>query len=508
MRQIKFFDTTLRDGEQAPGFSMKTEEKIQLALQLEKLGVDIIEAGFPITSPGDFEAVQRVSAVITKATVAGLCRAHKVDIQAAWDALKEAKHPRIHIVIATSDIHLTTKLKKTKEEVLKMAVDAVTFAKSLCDDVEFSAEDAIRSNPDYLCQVVEAVIDAGATTVNIPDTVGYTIPQEFENLILYIRKNVKNIEKATISVHCHNDLGMAVANSLAAIRAGASQVECTVNGIGERAGNAALEEIVMMLNVRKDIFNDVQCNINTTELYRTSKMLTTITGVECQPNKAIVGKNAFSHESGIHQDGVLKNPFTYEIMTPASVGFPGNQIVLGKHSGRNALSTRLAALGHKLDNGAIDELFAEFKILADKKKEIFDEDLDALVYNRANAENSAFELEYVCFSSGNKHIPTATVMLKTPSGETVTDASTGDGPVDAAFKAIERISGITSRLHSYKISALTAGKDAQGEVLLTVSFNGGDGIIARGYSTDVLVASVKAYINALNRYAAREIKSK
>jgi 2-isopropylmalate synthase len=320
---------------------------------------------------------------------------------------------------------------------------------------------------------------------------------------MYIRKNVPNIDKATISVHCHNDLGLAVANSLAAIRAGAGQVECTMNGIGERAGNAALEEIVMMLNVRKDIFNDVKCAINTEEIYRTSKLLSSITGIECQPNKAIVGKNAFSHESGIHQDGVLKNPFTYEIMTPASVGFPGNQIVLGKHSGRNAFTTRLAALGHNLDAAAIEELFAEFKVLADKKKEIYDEDLDALVYSRANTDKSQFELEYICFSSGNKHIPTATVVLKTPQGEVITDASTGDGPVDAAFRAIERISGVNGRLLRYKLNALTAGKDAQGEVLLTVSFNESDGISARGYSTDVLVASVRAYINALNRYSAK-----
>jgi 2-isopropylmalate synthase len=487
---------------------MKTDEKIALALQLERLGVDIIEAGFPATSPGDFEAVERIAAVIKNASIAGLCRANKAEIQTTWNALKGAAKPRIHIVIATSDIHLETKLKKSKDEVLRMAVDAVTFAKTLCDDVEFSAEDAIRSNPDYLCQVIEAVIDAGASTVNVPDTVGYTIPAEFETLILYIRSKVPNIERANISVHCHNDLGMAVANSLAAIRAGANQVECTVNGIGERAGNAALEEIVMMLNVRKDIFNDIICKIKTEEIYRTSKLLSSITGIECQPNKAIVGKNAFSHESGIHQDGVLKNPFTYEIMTPASVGFPGNKIVLGKHSGRNAFTTRLTDLGHTLDTAAMEELFAEFKILADKKKEVHDEDLDALVYSRSNVDKVHFELEYVCFSSGNKHVPTATVVLKTPSGEVITDASTGDGPVDAAFRAIERISNVNSRLLKYKINAVTAGKDAQGEVALTVSFNETDGISARGYSTDVLVASVKAYINALNRYVARGMKSK
>ncbi len=505
MRHIKFFDTTLRDGEQAPGFSMKTEEKISLALQLERLGVDIIEAGFPATSPGDFEAVQRVAAVITKSSVAGLCRANKNDIQTAWDALKDAKKPRIHIVIATSDIHLQHKLKKTREEVLKMAVDAVKFARGLCEDVEFSAEDAIRSDPDYLCQVTEAVIDAGASTVNIPDTVGYTIPDEFENLIKYIIRKVPNVDRATISVHCHNDLGLAVANSLAAIRGGAGQVECTVNGIGERAGNAAIEEIVMMLNVRKDIFKDVSCTINTKELYRTSRLLTAITGVECQPNKAVVGKNAFSHESGIHQDGVLKNPFTYEIMTPDSVGFPGNQLVLGKHSGRHAFNTRMKDLGHKLDEATLEELFKEFKDLADKKKEVFDEDLDALVYSRTSSEKEVFKLDYVCFSSGNRHVPTATVVLQNSDGEKITDASTGDGPVDAVFRAIERISGVQSKLKSYRINAVTAGKDAQGEVVIAVEFNGsGESIMSRGYSTDVLVASTIAYINALNRYLARE----
>jgi 2-isopropylmalate synthase len=506
MRHIKFFDTTLRDGEQAPGFSMKTEEKITLALQLEKLGVDIIEAGFPASSPGDFEAVQKVAAVIEKSSVAGLSRANKKDIQTAWDALKGAKKPRLHIVIATSDIHLESKLKKTREQVIEIAVDAIKFAAGLCNDVEFSAEDAIRSDRDYLCQVLEAVIDAGATTVNIPDTVGYTIPDEFESLIRYVQEKVPNIKKATISVHCHNDLGLAVANSLAAIRAGASQVECTLNGIGERAGNAAIEEIVMMLNVRKDIFNDVSHGINTKELYRSSRLLTSITGIECQPNKAVVGKNAFSHESGIHQDGVLKNPFTYEIMTPESVGFPGNQLVLGKHSGSHAFKTRLKELGHEnLSAEELEELFAKFKVLADMKKEVFNEDLDALVYSRPKGEKEPFTLDYVSFSSGNKSVPTATVVLTDSEGNTSTDASTGDGPVDAAFKAIERISGIPGRLQSYRINAVTAGKDAQGEVVLSVVFDDSkEAIGGRGYSTDVVVASVNAYISALNRYSRRK----
>jgi 2-isopropylmalate synthase len=504
MQQIKFFDTTLRDGEQAPGFAMKTEEKIALALQLERLGVDIIEAGFPISSLGDFEAVQRVAAVLTKATTTGLSRANRKDIERAWEALKLAAKPRLHIVIATSDIHLIHKLRKSREEVLNIAVDAISYAKSLTDDVEFSAEDAIRSDPDYLCQVFKAVIDAGATTVNIPDTVGYTTPDEFYERVSYVIKNVPNIDKAAVSVHCHNDLGLAVANSLAAIRAGATQVECTMNGIGERAGNAALEEIVMMLNVRKDIFNEVSHGINTKEIYRTSRLLTSITGIECQPNKAIVGKNAFSHESGIHQDGVLKNPFTYEIMTPESVGFPGNKIVLGKHSGRHAFVTRLKSLGYEFESEKIDKLFEEFKELADKKKEVFDEDLDVLV-NKTFVQDfpTAYRLGYIFFSSGNTHIPTATVTLADSDGLERTEASTGDGPVDAAFRAIEKISGITSKLSSYRISALTEGKDAQGEVVLMVGFSGEEPISGKGYSTDVVVASVHAYVAALNRYINR-----
>lgn len=505
MRTIKFFDTTLRDGEQAPGFAMKMDDKIELALQLEKLGVDVIEAGFPITSPGDFESVKRVSAVIQNATVAGLSRANRRDIEVAWDALKGAKRPRIHTVIATSDIHLEYKLKKTRDEVLELAVDAVKIARNLCGDVEFSAEDAMRSDQDYLCRVVEAAIKAGATTVNIPDTVGYITPDEFEARISYIMNKVPNIDKAVVSVHCHNDLGMAVANSLAAIKAGATQVECTINGIGERAGNAALEEIVMMLKVRSDFFKEVQTNINTKELYKTSRMLSSITGIDVQPNKAVVGKNAFSHESGIHQDGVLKNALTYEIMTPESVGFPQNKIVLGKHSGRHALSARLKDLGYELDADTVTQLFEEFKVLADKKKEVHDEDLEALIYNKTKVEQDHFKLDYVGFSSGNRQIPTATLTLVDKDGNKITDSSTGDGPVDAAFKTVERISGVSGSLKSYKIGAITAGKDAQGEAVISVVFNGSsEQISGRGYSTDVLVASVRAYINALNRYLAKK----
>lgn len=505
MRQIKFFDTTLRDGEQAPGFSMKTEDKIAMALQLEKLGVNIIEAGFPITSPGDFEAVQKVSAVIKNCAVAGLSRANKKDIDAAWGALKGAKFPRIHTVIATSDIHLEYKLKKTRQEVLDMSVEAVKYARNLCGDVEFSAEDATRSDKDYLCRVTEAVIKAGAATVNIPDTVGYTTPEEYYEFISYIMNKVPNIDKAVISVHCHDDLGLGVANSLAAIRAGAGQIECTINGIGERAGNAALEEIVMMLNVRKDIFNDVETTINTRELYRTSRLVSKITGVECQPNKAIVGKNAFSHESGIHQDGVIKNPCTYEIMTPDSVGFPGNAIILGKHSGRNALSTRLKSLGYEFDKETIDKIFEDFKVLADKKKEVYDEDLEALIFSQTKTE-TGYSVDYASFTTGNQAIPTATVTLTNSEGEASTDASTGNGPIDAGFKAIDRITGVHGELTTYKLSAITSGIDAQAEVQLTVKFPDESEILARGYSTDILVASVNAYMNAVNKYSAKNKK--
>lgn len=505
MRHIKFFDTTMRDGEQAPGFSMKTDEKVKLALQLEKLGVDIIEAGFPASSTGDFEAVQKVASVITKSTIAGLCRSNKNDISRAWEALKDAKFPRLHIFIATSDIHLHSKLKKTREEVLEIAREMVSYGASLCPDVEFSAEDAIRTDKDYLCKVIETAINAGAKTVNIPDTVGYTVPEEYANLIKYVREHVPNIDKATISVHCHNDLGLAVANSLAAVGAGACQVECAVNGIGERAGNAALEEIAMALNVRKDLFSDVKTNINTAEIYPTSRLLSAITGVDCQPNKAIVGKNAFAHEAGIHQDGVLKNPFTYEIMTPESVGFPKNKLVLGKHSGRHAFVTRLADLGFtNIAQEKVEELFTAFKVLADKKKEVFDEDLEALVYSGAEKANEAFKLNYICFASGSQNIPTATVVLQNAEGITFTDASTGDGPIDASYKAIERLTGISGKLENYRINAITSGTDAQGEVIVSVVFNGaGESVNGRGYSTDVLVASVNAYMDALNKYIRR-----
>ena len=509
MRKITIFDTTLRDGEQAPGFSMNIDEKLKMALQLERLGVDVIEAGFPISSPGDFEAVKKVAETVQKPAVAGLCRANRKDIEAGYEALKNAKRPRIHTFIATSDIHMKHKLKKSPEEVLQIAVDSVKFARNLCDDVEFSAEDATRTNLDFLCKVVESVIDAGATTVNLPDTVGYTVPMEYEKIISTIMNKVPNVDKAVISVHCHNDLGLAAANSLAAVKAGASQIECTINGIGERAGNASLEEVIMAMYVRKDIFNDVKNGINTKEIYKSSRLLTSITGVDVQPNKAIVGKNAFAHEAGIHQDGVLKERTTYEIMTPESVGFPSNKLVLGKHSGRHALIKRIQDLGYDIEKLDIEKIYNKFKELADKKKEVYDEDIEIIVENQTVSVKEAFSLEYINIVSGNTAIPTATVQLMDAKRNISMDASTGDGPVDASFKAIERISGIQGKLKKYKISAVTAGKDAQGEVIVNVDFeNSGYEITGRGYSTDIVEASAKAFINALNRYLMRKNSGK
>ncbi|MGA1863154.1 2-isopropylmalate synthase [Deferribacter thermophilus] len=507
--KLIIFDTTLRDGEQAPGFSMNVEEKLKMAVQLEKLGVDVIEAGFPISSPGDFEAVKRVAETVKNPIVAGLCRANRKDIEVGWDALKSAKRPRIHTFIATSDIHMKYKLKKDPEEVIEIARDAVKFARNLCDDVEFSAEDATRTNLDFLCKIVEVVIDAGASTINIPDTVGYTVPMEFEKIISTLLNKVPNIDKAIISVHCHNDLGLAVANSIAAVNAGARQVECTINGIGERAGNASLEEIVMALNVRKDIFDFVYTDVNTREIYRTSKLLTSITGVEVQPNKAIVGKNAFAHEAGIHQDGVLKERTTYEIMTPESVGIPSNKLVLGKHSGRHALMQRLKDLGYELSKEEIEIVYSRFKELADKKKEVYDEDLEAIVENQMSRVREYYSLENITVVSGNNAIPTATIELVKDDGNTIIDASIGDGPVDAAFKAIERIAGIQGRLKKYNIKSVTAGKDAQGEVTVSVEFEkSGFDITGKGYSTDIVEASARAYLHALNRYLSRKNNKK
>jgi len=494
--RVYIFDTTLRDGEQSPGYSMNTEEKLLLARQLERLGVDIIEAGFPIASEGDFDAVRQIAKEIKKSQVAGLARANRTDIERAWQAIKGAAFPRIHTFISSSDIHLKYQLRKTREQVLKEAVAAVKLAKSYTENVEFSPMDATRSDKDYLVEMVSAVIDAGATTVNIPDTVGYAIPEEFGKLIAYLFENVKNIGETIISVHCHNDLGLAVANSLAAIRNGARQVECTVNGIGERAGNTAMEEIVMALQTRKDLFG-LYTKINTEQIYKTSRLLTQITGIPVQPNKAIVGANAFAHESGIHQDGLIKEKITYEIMTPQSVGISDTHIVLGKHSGRNAIAHHLKKMGYNLTEEQITKIAARVKELADIKKDIYDEDLEVILAEEIYRGEDKYTLVYLNVVSGNVAIPTATMEIQIGQ-ETVRAAGFGNGPVDAAFAAIRNITKTNYPLMKYVVNAITGGSDAQGETMVQLKYNG-HSVVGRGSHPDVIVASAKAYINALNR---------
>jgi 2-isopropylmalate synthase len=500
--RILIFDTTLRDGEQSPGYSMNTREKVELAKQLARLGVDVMEAGFPIASQDDYEAVRAVGkAVKGGPIVAGLARAKDVDIDRCWDAVKVAERPRIHTFIATSEIHIKYKLKSTQEEVLDAAVAAVKRAKGYTEDVEFSAEDAHRTDQEYLCRVIEAAIGAGATTINIPDTVGYGLPWEFGERIRNLMNRVPGIERVVVSAHCHNDLGLGVANSLEAIRAGARQVECTINGIGERAGNASLEELVMALRTRKDLFG-FDTGIRTEELYRTSKLLQSITGVAVQPNKAVVGANAFAHEAGIHQHGVLQTPLTYEIMTPESVGVPKSQLVLGKHSGRHAFKKRLEELGVGLAEEDLNKAFGRFKDLCDRKKEVFDEDLLALVEDERLTATQGYSLEHLQFTSGTNIVPTATVRLRLQD-EVFQESGWGDGPVDAAYKAIDLITKIPGKLLEYQIRAITAGKDALGEVTATVEVDGRR-IVGRGSSTDVIEASVRAYLNAINKVAVRQ----
>jgi len=494
-RRIKIFDTTLRDGEQTPGVNLNLQEKFEIAKQLVRLGVDVIEGGFAIASPGDFESIMTLSKNIKDATIASLCRATEKDVDRAWEAVQYAESPRIHTFIATSDIHMKYKLKMTEEEVLEKAVAMVKRAKGYCYDVEFSAEDASRTGEEFLFRIVEAVIAAGATVVNIPDTVGYTTPVEFGRLIKNIRNSVPNIDKAEISVHCHNDLGLAVANSLAAVENGATQVECTINGLGERAGNAAVEEIIMGINTRKDYYN-ITHKIDTTQIYRASKLVSSLTGVSVQPNKAIVGANAFAHESGIHQHGVLSEKTTYEIMTPESVGLGKNRMVLGKLSGHHAFEDRLSEMGYVLSPEEIKTAFSKFKDLADKKKVVTDKDIEALV-NENIAVPEIFVIDSFQINSGNKMISTSTVSIKKDT-EIITEAATGDGPVDAAFNAIERATGMDVELVQYSIKAVTEGKDALGEVTVKISSN--DTVyLGKGVSTDIIEASVKAYLNAINR---------
>jgi 2-isopropylmalate synthase len=494
--RVIIFDTTLRDGEQSPGASMNTAEKLRIAFQLEKLGVDVLEAGFPAASEGDFEAVAQIAGRLKKTEVAALARATRADIDRAWQAVRQAVRPRIHTFIATSDIHLQYKLKMSREEVIQAAVDAVTYAKSLTDNVEFSAEDGSRSDRDYLCRVFEAAIDAGATTVNLPDTVGYAIPEEFAALVRHIRKHTPNIHKAILSVHCHDDLGLSTANTLSAIHAGARQAEVTINGIGERAGNTSLEEVVMALHTRANYLKAVT-DIKTEFIHPTSRLVSMITGLLVQPNKAIVGANAFAHEAGIHQDGILKHPMTYEIMKPETIGLSTHKLVLGKHSGRHALRSHLKDLGYDLSDEELSLVFTQFKQLSDKKKHVVDEDLEAIVAEGVLRTKDVFVLDYLHVTSGTTVLPMASVRLMI-HGRPAQDAGYGNGPIDAAFNTIAKLTGTNSELLRFSISALTGGTDAMGEVTVRLRENG---LLAlgKGADPDIITASAKAYINGLNR---------
>jgi len=501
MDRVIIFDTTLRDGEQAAGGMLNLQEKLEIARHLEKLGVDIIEAGFPASSPGDFEAVRLIAQEVGGSAVCALTHANARAIDTAWDALKEAKHPpRIHVFLSASDIHLSYQLKKSRDEILELAAEMVARARSYVDDIEFSPMDASRTAPAFLHTIVKAAIDAGATTVNIPDTVGYAVPEEFADLIRGIVREVPNIDRAVISVHCHNDLGLAVANSLAALHAGARQVECTINGIGERAGNASLEEIVMAVKTRRDHFG-LHTTVDTTQIYKTSRLVSELTGFVVQPNKAIVGANAFRHQSGIHQDGVIKRAITYEIMDPREVGIPASSLVLGKLSGRHAFKERLAELGYTLGDEDLDRAFSAFKEIADKKKEVTDRDLETIVAQEMHAISETFHLDHVEVSCGNNSIPTATVRLIGHDGEVYTNAAVGTGPVDAVYKAIRSIVGLSEKLIEFSVNSITEGIDAVGEVLVRIEC---DGVMytGRGASTDIIVAGAKAYMNALNRLMA------
>ena len=502
--KVLIFDTTLRDGEQSAGIGLTTQEKLEIARQLERLGVDVMEAGFAASSPGDFEAVQTIAREVRKPVIASLARCHPEDIDRAWEAIKEAARPRIHVFISSSDVQIKHQLRKNPEEVLEMAVESVERAKRYCDDVEFSPMDATRTDMDYLYRLLEAAIDAGATTINIPDTVGYAMPWEFAERITKIRQNVPNIDKAVLSVHCHNDLGLSVANSLAAVDVGARQVEGCINGLGERAGNASLEEVIMGLETRGDILG-VSTNIDTRQIYRTSRMVSDITGFPVQPNKAIVGANAFRHASGIHQDGVLKERTTFEIMDPQSVGWPSSKLVLGKLSGRAGLRARLEELGYQLSKEELDAAFEAFKNLADKKRELSDADLEALMSSQRRKMDvpSIYQLEHVQVSCGNHEVPTATVRLTAPDGQLVTDAATGTGPVDAVYKAINRIVQVPNVLTEFRVDAVTEGIDAIGDVTIRIEKEGRV-YVGRGSDPDIIVASAKAYMNALNRLLTME----
>jgi len=500
---IKIFDTTLRDGEQSPGATMNVAEKVRIAEQLEKLNVDVIEAGFPISSEGDFEAVKAISRTIKRSEVAALARANPKDIDRAWEAVKGAKFPQLHTFISTSDIHLKHQLKKSKQEVISITARSVARAKRYTPNVEFSAMDATRSDVEFLVAVCEAAIRAGATTINIPDTVGYAVPSEFGELIQTLRQRVKGIERIALSVHCHNDLGLAVANSLAALQNGARQVECTINGIGERAGNTSLEEVVMAIRTRSDLLQ-FHTRLIPKHLFATSRLVSKITGMVVQPNKAIVGANAFAHESGIHQDGILKEKLTYEIMTPESVGILKTSLVLGKLSGRHAFKERLKDLGYRLSETDLELAFNRFKQLADKKREIFDEDIESIVVEEVLRVPRRFKLVYINVVAGNVTVPTATVQMEV-DGQLRQEAGFGDGPVDATFKTIKKITRTKSKLLQFAINAITSGTEAQGEVTVRLEEKGNT-VIGQGADTDVIVASAKAYINALNKIEFKKQK--
>ena len=495
--KIIIFDTTLRDGEQCPGASLNINEKIEIARQLAVLGVDVIEAGFPISSPGDFEAVKGVAKDVKGPSICGLARAIEKDIDAAYNAVKYSKYPRVHVFLATSEIHMKYKLKKAEDEIVKLASAAVKYARKRCGDIEFTPEDASRTDRVFLYKVIEAVIGAGAKTVNIPDTVGYSTPFEFAGMIKGIYENVSCIDKAVISVHCHNDLGLGVANSLAAVSSGARQVECTINGIGERAGNASLEEIVMAIRTRSDIFKAVKTDINTKEIFKTSRLVSKLTGMLVQSNKAIVGANAFAHESGIHQDGVLKERTTYEIMRPEDVGVTGTKMVLGKHSGRHAFKERLKELGFMLKDSQLEEAFNRFKVLADKKKEVYDEDLESIIDEGISKIPEELKLKHFHIESGDRMKPSAVIQIDY-KGRLYDSTSIGDGPIDACYKAIDKVIKIGGKLLDYQVKSVTSGKDALGEVSVKIGFKNGV-VSGRGASTDIIEASVKAYVNAVNK---------
>jgi 2-isopropylmalate synthase len=495
--RVIIFDTTLRDGEQSPGCSMTQPEKLRVARALADLGVDVIEAGFPAASRGDWEAVREIARAVRRPVIAGLARCNREDIDKAWSAVREAAHPRLHVFLATSAIHREHKLNMAKEQIIHTAMEGVRYARSLCEDVEFSPEDASRTELEFLREVVEAAIEAGATTINVPDTVGYTVPEEFHEVFDYLLKNVRGAERATFSVHCHNDLGMAVANSLAAVRAGARQIECTINGIGERAGNASLEEVVMAMKTREALLG-LRTGIDTRRLFPTSRLLSSITGMSIPRNKAVVGENAFAHESGIHQHGMLKHHSTYEIMRPEDVGLTRSHLVLGKHSGRAALRDRIKELGFELSDAELIRVFEDFKALADKKKELFDGDLEALVLKSEIAESGPWHLESLHAVSDSAGAAMARVGLRHSDGRLLSQESGGDGPVDAAFKAIEAATGVTVTLRKFEVHSVSKGEDAQGEAVVTVEHNGRS---YRGSSvtTDIVESGVRAFLEVVNR---------